>query len=318
MKIRSLTVIMLMGVISSIVTACEKKEVSVLNTFEITKTQSNTEESYQMPMAGEAMSMVKRSDKKVEVKDTFTVAAVGSPEIEILSKAAELLEEKGYGLEIQLCEDYDSPNLNVLEGKAEGNFFQHFGYLERYNMEKEVFLTQEAVVYFQPMAIYPGKSNRLSNITMGSKILVPSDTTGFARSLLLLQEEGILTLMEDADLMAVEGDITENPYEVQLIKTDESEMWEKSQEADFVICQTSYVLAEGEQPDLFLAREKDDSLAAEILGRILVIKEENKERLKPLTEVLVSPQMEEFITSYFHGSLSFIGTMELTEEGGVE
>lgn len=319
MKKRSLSGLVITGMFLMMITGCEKKEVFMQANAEGSVVKASRKVFYEMPAAGEAAVMAEKSFQESEVKEVVKVAAVGGEDLEILTKAAELLKGKGYGVEILSCEDYDSPNQMLLEEEADANLFQHFGYLERYNIEKGTNLTKDAAIYFQPMAVYPGKTKELSKIEKGSVFFVPADTTGYARALLLLQQEGIVKLMDDADLMAVEGDIIKNPREIKLIKTEEDKMWEKRMEADFIICTASYLIAQGEDPENgCLAKEKEDSQAAKYLSRILVINEENKEKLRPLTEVLVSEQMKEFIQSYFHGRLSFIGTVEAEEEGGVE
>ncbi len=48
----------------------------------------------------------------------------------------------------------------------------------------------------------------------GVKILVPNDTTNEARALLLLQENGIITLKDGAGITATKNDIVDNPYNV--------------------------------------------------------------------------------------------------------
>ena len=151
------------------------------------------------------------------------------------------------------------------------------------------------------------------------KILVPASVTGYARALFLLQQEGFLTLAEDADLMAAEEDIRENPLSITIIKAKDEEIWEKRQEADFIICDTSVILSKGAHPEKeALAMEKEDSLAAVSFGQSLVTLKESEQKLLPLTEVLCSPAMREFIRTHYQGSLKFKGEIltktEETEE----
>ena len=270
---------------------------------------------YTMPVAGEASVISEQTmETKVSGKN-LRIATIGSPYREILEEAGKLLEKKGYDLQIQIYEDYNAPNESVASGEADGNFFQHSSYLERYNLEKETALTEAAMVYFQPMAIYKGRADSLKEKKENMKIFVPMSVTGYARALFLLQQEGILTLAEDTDLMAVEGDIVENPYNIILVQLEEEEIWEKRQEADFIICSTAYALGAGRHPKKeALAMEKADSLAAASFGQGLVTLEENKEKLQPLAEVLCSKEMQEFITYHYQGSLQFQGEILKIEE----
>ena len=264
--------------------------------------------SYVMPVAGEAELMVEREEKEEPSKGTIRIATIGSPYIEILKEAQRLLEKKGYYLEIEICENYDQPNEKVLSGEVLGNFFQHSSYLERYNLEKNTKLKEAGIIYFQPMAIYPGQKSDIKVKEQNMKILVPEGPTGFARALFLLQQEGFLSLMEDTDLMAVEGDIKENPYGLTLIKMQEEEIWSKREEADYIISNTAYALAEGYHPqNTALATENQESLAAKALGQGLVVSEGDEEKIEPLLEVLCSGEMESFIKADYKGSLEFVG-----------
>ena len=53
-----------------------------------------------------------------------------------------------------------------------------------------------------------------SDAAASLKIGVPNDTTNEARALLLLEDNGIITLKEGAGITATKNDIAENPYNV--------------------------------------------------------------------------------------------------------
>ena len=50
------------------------------------------------------------------------------------------------------------------------------------------------------------------------KIGVPSDPTNEARALLLLQDEGLLTLEDGAGLQATKNDIADNPHNIEIVR----------------------------------------------------------------------------------------------------
>ena len=49
---------------------------------------------------------------------------------------------------------------------------------------------------------------------------MPNDTTNEARALLLLQDNGIITLKEGAGLAATVNDIAENPRNIKIIELE--------------------------------------------------------------------------------------------------
>ena len=64
--------------------------------------------------------------------------------------------------------------------------------------------------------IYPGTKASLDEIADGDTIAVPNDTTNEARALLLLQDNGIITLKDGAGLEATVNDIAENPHNIKI------------------------------------------------------------------------------------------------------
>ena len=49
------------------------------------------------------------------------------------------------------------------------------------------------------------------------QIGIPADATNGARALLLLQDQGLITLKEGVGLEATEKDIAENPYNIEIV-----------------------------------------------------------------------------------------------------
>lgn len=239
------------------------------------------------------------------LKGTLRVAVVGQPNQGILEAAAPLLRQLGYELEIVGCEDYDSPNSLLLEGKVEANFFQHEAYLQRYNQNRDTDLRALGAVHYEPMAIYPGSCKALENLEKGARIGVPANPTGYAQALLLLQQEGLLKLMEDTDLTAVWEDVTDNPLELELVQMEEEELVSSLDELDLAIFHGGYGLWKGISPASALVREADTSLAAGLLSQLLVAEDgkEEAEELSALMTVLKSEEMKEYINRQYQGSI---------------
>ncbi len=85
-----------------------------------------------------------------------------------------------------------------------------------FNAEKGTHLVSVAGIHYEPFGIYPGTKASLSDIADGDVIAVPNDTTNEARALLLLQDNGIIKLKDDAGLTATIKDIVDNPHNVKI------------------------------------------------------------------------------------------------------
>ncbi|MBS4980534.1 MAG: MetQ/NlpA family ABC transporter substrate-binding protein [Lachnospiraceae bacterium] len=237
---------------------------------------------------------------------TITVAASPTPHAEILEAAKDLLKEKGYTLEIKEFDDYPQQNVVVDEGEFDANYFQHQPYLDNFNEEKGSDLVSAAKIHYEPLGIYPGASEDLENIKDGAKIAVPNDATNEARALLLLEENGIITLKDDAGLNATKKDVEENPHNIEIVELDAAQIARVVDELDFVVLNGNYALDAGfnVQTDA-IAKEEADSEAAQTYANIIAVKKENKdsEKIKALVEVLQSEEISKFITDTYEGAV---------------
>lgn len=237
---------------------------------------------------------------------TITVAASPTPHAEILEAAKDLLKEKGYTLEIKEFDDYPQQNVVVDEGEFDANYFQHQPYLDNFNEEKGSDLVSAAKIHYEPLGIYPGASDDLENIKDGAKIAVPNDATNEARALLLLEENGIITLKADVGLNATKKDVEENPHNIEIVELDAAQIARVVEELDFVVLNGNYALDAGfnVQTDA-IAKEEADSEAAQTYANIIAVKKENKdsEKIKALVEVLQSEEIGKFITDTYEGAV---------------
>lgn len=251
----------------------------------------------------------KKNNKKS--KGTITVATVGSPNVEILQQAAVLLEENGYQLKVEVCEDYVTPNQMVTEGKVDCNYYQHKAFLDRYNIEYQTTLAEVDKVHYEPYIIYSEKIENLDQVENGMKVAISDNPTATARALWLLQDAKLITLMSDADINTVKDDIAENPYNLEIVFVEEGELVAKLQEIDLVICDKNLLMQDAiDDRSLFLAQENDESVMVQNLSHIVAATEADNANAKLLAEVLVSEEMRQFVTTKYQGSICIIEDKE--------
>lgn len=237
---------------------------------------------------------------------TIKVAATEVPHAEILEAAKPLLEEKGWDLQVTVFNDYVQPNEVVESGDFDCNYFQHTPYLDSFNAERGTHLVNVGEIHYEPLGIYSGTESDLANISDGATIAIPNDTTNEARALLLLQDNGILTLKEGAGIEATKNDIAENPHNVEIVELEAAQVARVIEETSFVVLNGNYALQAGlnAQTDA-LVYETSDSEAAKTYVNVIVVKEGNEENagVKALVEVLKSDEIETFIKDKYQGSV---------------
>ncbi|HJD31565.1 MAG TPA: MetQ/NlpA family ABC transporter substrate-binding protein [Candidatus Eisenbergiella stercorigallinarum] len=241
-----------------------------------------------------------------EAKGTITVAATSVPHAEILAAAAPLLAEQGWTLEVTEFTDYIMPNEVVESEEIDANYFQHITYLESFNEERGTHLVSAGSIHYEPLGIYPGKQSDLAAITDGAEIAVPNDTTNEARALLLLQEQGLITLNADAGINATVNDITDNPHNISFIELAAEQIPRSLPDFDFAVINGNYALQAGLNASTdALAVETSDSEAVQKYVNVVAVKEgnENSEGIQALVSVLKSDEIRQYIEDTYQGSV---------------
>ena len=133
-------------------------------------------------------------------------------------------------------------------------------------------------------------------------IAVPSDTTNEARALLLLQEQGLITLKEDAGITATVRDIVENPYNIEFKESEAAQLPNVLQDVDYAVINSNYAIAAGIDP-ITQALAIEGSSSA--YSNVLCVKEgnENTDEAKALLAALESKQVADFIASEYKGAV---------------
>lgn len=248
-------------------------------------------------------------EKKAEATDskgTIKVAASETPHAEILEQAKPLLEKEGWDLEVTVFNDYVQPNLVVESGEFDANYFQHIPYLEEFNEEQKTHLVNAGGIHYEPFGIYPGTKNSLDDLEKGDVIAVPNDTTNEARALLLLQDNGVITLKDGVGLEATVNDIVDNPKGVEIRELEAAQVSRVTEEVAFVVLNGNYALEAGYSVAKdAVAYEKNDSEAAQTYVNVIAVKEgnEDNEGIKALVKVLKSDEIKKYINDNYDGAV---------------
>ena len=144
------------------------------------------------------------------------------------------------------------------------------------------------------------------------QIAIPNDTTNEARALLLLQDNGIITLKDGAGITATIQDIAENPKNIEFKEVEAAQLPNVLQDVDYAIINSNYAIPAELNP-------VEDSLLIEgsssAYGNILAVKEgnENEPKIKALIAALQSQKVADFIAETYGGAV--ISTVENPGDG---
>jgi len=288
-------------------TACANtatKEAPAQDAEAVTEEAAVAEEAVTEETTGEAPA--EEATEAVEEKGTITVAASATPHSEILEQVKPILAQQGWTLEVTVFDDYVQPNLVVESGDFNANYFQHVPYLDSFNEEKGTSLVNAGGIHYEPFGIYPGTETDLAAISDGAVIAVPNDTTNEARALLLLQDNGIITLKEDAGLTATVKDIVENPHNIEIQELEAAQVARVKDEVAFVVLNGNYALEAGfSVAKDAVAFEQADSEAAKTYVNIIAVAagHENDEGIVALVDALKSDAIKTYIEETYDGAV---------------
>ena len=236
---------------------------------------------------------------------TLKVGATPAPHAEILEVVKELLAEEGITLEIAQYNDYVQPNNAVEDGSLDANYFQHITYMNDFNEQYGTHLVSAAEVHYEPMALYAGKVTSLDELPDGALIGVPNDATNEARALLVLQQEGLITLDENAGITATINDIVDNPKNLEFSEMEAAQLPLRLADLDMAVINGNYAIDAGLSMADALAIESADGDAATAYVNVLAVKEgrESDPAIQALAEALCSQEVKDFIDENYAGAV---------------
>lgn len=240
--------------------------------------------------------------------EKIVVGASSTPHAEILEAVKGELEALGYELEVTIFDDYVMPNLALADGEIDANYFQHEPYLLNFNAENGTDLVSAAAIHYEPMGIYGGSKSSLDELAEGDIIAVPNDGTNEARALLLLQDQGLITLKEGIDASTETAtilDIAENPKNLEIVEMEAKNIPHSLPDVAFAVINGNYALQAGLTGNDALASESADSDVAQTYANILAVRagEEESAKTQALVTALTSETCRQFIEETYSGAV---------------
>lgn len=242
-------------------------------------------------------------------QETIKVGASSTPHAEILEQVKGALAEQGYELDIVVYDDYVLPNKALADGDLDANYFQHTPYLNSYNASNGTDLGVAAKIHYEPFGLYGNGVASVADIAEGATILIPADDSNETRALLLLAQEGLIVLPEDAS--AEQGvttlDIVDaKGYNVQAVQADTvPAQLANSNEGTVAVINGNYALQAGLKVADALATEDASGDAAQTYANIVAVRADEVESAKTLAlvEALQSEAVKTYIEETYNGAV---------------
>lgn len=242
-------------------------------------------------------------------KTVIKVGATSTPHGEILEFVKSDLAEKGYDLQITIYDDYVLPNKALADGELDANYFQHTPYLNSYNKSNGTELVSAASIHYEPFGLYGNGVDSVKSVAAGASIVIPADDSNETRALLLLAQEGLITLPDGAN--AVDGvttlDIVDNHgYKITAVQADTvAAQFNNSDKGSLAVINGNYALAAGLNAKDALAVEDASGSAAQTYANIIAVRkgEENSDKINALVNALKTDKVKKYIEDTYKGAV---------------
>ncbi len=261
------------------------------------------------PAATEAPAAADAAEAPAADLVPIVVGASATPHAEILESVKEALAAEGYDLQVVVYDDYILPNKALADGELDANYFQHTPYLKSYNESNGTDLVSAALIHYEPFGIYGNGVTSLADLADGATIIIPADDSNETRALLLLQQEGLITLPEDAS--AEKGvshlDIVDDGgYNITPVQADTvPSQLASSDEGTIAVINGNYAIQAGLKVADALATESADGDAAQTYANIIAVRagDENSEKTLALVKALQTDAVKQFIADTYEGAV---------------
>src|SRR5437764_3864240 len=126
--------------------------------------------------------------------ETIKIGVTPGPHAQILEAVKPIAARQGLDLQLIEFSDYVVPNAALDAGEIQANSFQNQPYLDNQKADRGYKIESVGLTVNFPLGIYSRKFKSWTEIPDGATIAIQNDPTNGGRSLLLLQDKGVIKL----------------------------------------------------------------------------------------------------------------------------
>ncbi|WP_324132652.1 MetQ/NlpA family ABC transporter substrate-binding protein [Bosea sp. (in: a-proteobacteria)] len=223
------------------------------------------------------------------------------PHAEILEKVKPLLAPKGIDLKIIEFSDYVVPNQALDAGELEANSFQNQPYLDNQVKDRGFKLVSVGLTVNFPLGIYSAKHKSWADVPDGASIAIQNDPTNGGRSLLLLQDKGVIKLKDGVGFKPGPVDIVANPKKLKFIEVEAAQTPRTLADVAAAAINTNYAVDAKIEPTSAILREDPKGPYVNVIA--VRAADKDKPWVKTLVETYQSPEIKAFVAERFKGNV---------------
>ncbi len=238
-----------------------------------------------------------------EKKSLKVGVSTGSSE-QIFQVVKKVAARDGLELDVITFNDYQLPNAALAAGDLDANAFQHQPFLDNQNQSRGFDIVPVGLTITAPLGFYSRKIHSIAELPDGATVGIQNDPSNGNRSLLLLQQAGLITLKPEAvkNNTATPLDVVSNPKKLKLVALDAAQLPRSLDDLTIASINNDYAGKAG------LTLDKDAVIKESATGpyaNIIAVRRADKDKpwARQLVKAYQSPEVRSYIQTQFNGSL---------------
>lgn len=234
-------------------------------------------------------------------KQTVRIGVSPGPHAEILEKVKPLLAAKGIDLKIIEFSDYVVPNQALDAGELEANSFQNQPYLDNQVKDRGFKIESVGLTVNFPLGIYSSRYKSWAEVPDGATVAIQNDPTNGGRSLLLLQDKGIIKLKDGVGFKPSPADIIANPKKIKILEIEAAQTPRSLADVAAAAINTNYAVDAKIDPASAILRE--DAKGPYV--NIIAVRSADKDKpwVRTLVDTYHTPEIKAFVAERFKGAV---------------
>lgn len=234
-------------------------------------------------------------------EQTIRIGVTPGPHAQILEAVKPIAAKHGLVIEILEFTDYVVPNEALNAGELDANSFQNQPYLDNQKRDRGYKIESVGLTVNFPLGIYSSKHRAWSEIPDGATIAIQNDPTNGGRSLLLLQDKGVITLKPGVGFKPTVADIVDNPKHLKFVEIDAAQTPRSLGDVDAAAVNTNYATEAGLDPSSALLREDPKGPYVNLIA--VRSADKDKPWVAELLAAYHSPEVKAFVLEKFKGAV---------------
>jgi D-methionine transport system substrate-binding protein len=229
------------------------------------------------------------------------IGVTPGPHAQIIEAVKPVAAKHGLDLKVLEFSDYVVPNQALDAGELEANSFQNQPYLDNQVKDRGFRLVSVGLTVNFPLGIYSAKYKSWNEVPDGASIAIQNDPTNGGRSLLLLQDKGVIKLKPGVGFKPSVADIVENPKKLKFVEIDAAQTARSLPDVAAAAINTNYAVEAKIDPTSAILREDPKGPYVNLIA--VRAADKDKPWVKALVESYQSDEVKAFVASTFKGSV---------------